>query len=227
MIGTLVFFINFISSCIPPRSSLDIPSTSSMITRRFSLDWDKLLQFNASPRTREIIFFDRASLALSSITSYPAALLTIPAAEDFPIPGGPESRATLEPGFSLLKGGGGPPLMCILSHFASQFLSALIFELFPIRSPTTLGLYLSTHNIILGFSSLLLPVSPSFGIACACAFSWPISNIGFSGLADFRFLSHSSSNLRNASSSKMFIPFSTASLYLRVCSTGLSSSRVA
>mmetsp|Transcript_20062 Transcript_20062/g.57288 ORF Transcript_20062/g.57288 Transcript_20062/m.57288 type:complete len:231 (-) Transcript_20062:145-837(-) len=145
-----------------------MPSTSSMMITRFTCfpANDKL--FTASPSTEATIFFERASLAFSSMTSYPLLLATIPAADDLPIPGGPDNSTARACILFLVMAGLRVLCKWIASQLLSQLLKPSMLLLFPTKSATVRGLYLSTHSIISGApAGRFMPSVPSAAEAAA------------------------------------------------------------
>ena len=102
MIGILLILMHEMSSCTPPLSPPDMPSTSSMISTIFFFGPPKKdiarfvtisrIAFEALPPTpsrMSLLLFPRVSDAFTSVTSNPSCLAIIVAALLFPMPGGP------------------------------------------------------------------------------------------------------------------------------------------
>mmetsp|Transcript_9816 Transcript_9816/g.17702 ORF Transcript_9816/g.17702 Transcript_9816/m.17702 type:complete len:215 (-) Transcript_9816:65-709(-) len=161
-------FINEINSLEPPRSPLDIPSTSSIInTRPFVLFLADSCFFSANSASdrfntecRTIVCTAdllRESLALNSVGSNPHSLHKTCASVVFPIPGGPEinSARSFFPLF--------PPPNTEF-QLSNHSLACLISPGFAQISDISFGRYLSTHSASLPFIEAV-PTAEPVGVA--------------------------------------------------------------
>mmetsp|Transcript_40656 Transcript_40656/g.90395 ORF Transcript_40656/g.90395 Transcript_40656/m.90395 type:complete len:229 (+) Transcript_40656:1242-1928(+) len=176
MMGSLLLWMVWIRSWMPPRSPPDMPSTSSITSSCLRLCWPgppsaaKMVVLVAislimlavlPPMPSEILLSAllRVSLAFISTTSKPHSLAIMCAELVFPMPGEPLRRMAFLPmSLALPPPGaarGSIPLRCTSSHCCSHTRRVATSVLLPTSSDELRGLYLSTHS------------SPSFEPAAA------------------------------------------------------------
>src|SRR3569833_2934418 len=160
MRGTSVFLQNFARATMPPRSPADMPSTSSMMRTVFFLatstffpspakNPSKEVLLSASPMPPSTSFLLLVSLALLSMTSYPASFAARCAAVVFPMPGGPEIMTARVPPMPSERRFGKSYLRA-LGQFADHPESRSAWALFPQMWLSWVGAYLVVQSCALG-----------------------------------------------------------------------------
>ena len=242
MIGILLILMHEMSSCTPPLSPPDMPSTSSMISTIFFFGPPKKdiarfvtisrIAFEALPPTpsrMSLLLFPRVSDAFTSVTSNPSCLAMIVAALLFPMPGGPlMSTAFIGLSLPLASARGCAPVTWMSSHVDKNLRRSAICLPLPMSCAGAEGLYLFTHSgvgssALAGLEEPLGPAPAAEGAeglegAAAGAQTGATSSRAFGTSSTFEaspaLRAHSATIANRPSSSMRVVPCSLALLYL-------------
>jgi hypothetical protein len=142
--GDLDALMTLMSSGMPPRSEPPMPSTSSMITRRFSVRMPSAASARLSTTSASccsMAFLPRVSLALSSRHSYCSVLAASVAIVVLPMPGGPLSSTALQEGPLCVNATFFVLCRCTASQSRSQLRRSFAVSWPPRTSSMLCGLY--------------------------------------------------------------------------------------